>query len=168
METKSTLGYDSTADTLKHIRRVDQLLSIFACELILRGNVHDQSKLESPEKEAFDEFTPMLRTLEYGSKEYKESLAHLKVALDHHYAHNTHHPEYYSNGIDGMTLFDVIEMFADWKAASERTANGDIDKSIDLNESRFNMSPQLAQIFRNTVHFLKLKDNGFINDNIIL
>lgn len=142
--------YDSEADTLKHIKRVNELLGKAACILVMRGNVHDNSKLASPEKELFDEYTPILKTLTYGTDEYKESLAKLKPALDHHYANNSHHPEYHDNGINGMNLFDIFEMLLDWKAATERTQDGDIMKSIDINEKRFNMSPQLAQIFRNT------------------
>ena len=44
------------------------------------------------EKELFDKWTPILKTLEYGSEEYKDSLKNLKVALDHHYENNSHHP----------------------------------------------------------------------------
>src|SRR6185369_118878 len=122
--------YDSKEDTLLHIKRVAQLLSEAACELIKRANVHDNSKLASPEKEAFDEFTPKLAGSTYGSDEYKAFLGQLKVALDHHYAHNSHHPEHYKKGIYGMDLFDLIEMFFDWKAAGERHNDGNIYKSI--------------------------------------
>ena len=51
-----TIGYDSKADTLLHIKRVNELLGLAAMELIMRGQVHDNSKLLSPEKELFDEF----------------------------------------------------------------------------------------------------------------
>jgi hypothetical protein len=144
--------YDSKADTLEHIRRVGQLLNLAATELLKRANVHDNSKLSSPEKELFDEMTPLLAKLEYNSPEYKASLERLGVALRHHYANNSHHPEHYPNGVDDMDLFDVIEMFFDWWAATERHNNGDLRKSIDSNETRFKMSPQLAQIFRNTAN----------------
>jgi hypothetical protein len=50
-----------------------------------------------------------------------------------------------------MDLFDLLEMLIDWKAASERMANGgDISKSIELNRERFNISPQVESILRNT------------------
>lgn len=150
-----TVGYDSTAETLKHIKRVSQLLSDAAVELLYRGSVHDESKLHDPEKTMFDKMTPLLKDLVYGSPEYKESLAELKVALDHHYANNTHHPEHYENGIDDMNLFDVIEMFMDWKAATERNKDGNIYKSIHHNKNRFKMSDQLEKIMVNTAEFLK-------------
>lgn len=88
------MEYDSTADTLLHIKRVNELLGKAACILIMRGSVHDNSKLDSPEKELFDEYTPKLKDAEYGSDEYKEFLVGLKPALDHHYANNSHHPEH--------------------------------------------------------------------------
>lgn len=143
--------YDSTEDTTKHINRVDELLYACANELKYRGSVHDKSKLENPEKEAFDIETPKLKGLTYGSDEYKAALDRLGVALKHHYAHNSHHPEHYENGVDGMNLFDVIEMLMDWKAATERHADGDIHKSLVHNKDRFKMSPQLVSIFENTI-----------------
>lgn len=147
-------NYDSSADTLRHIKRINQLLGDSAAELIRRGQVHDSSKLESPEKELFDKYTPLLKNLVYDSPEYKQSLADLKPALDHHYANNSHHPEFYKNGIDGMNLFDMIELFADWKAAGERNKDGNIFVSIQKNKKRFNMSDQLCKILENTADYL--------------
>ena len=55
------MNYDSKADTLLHIKRVAELMTNASSELIRRANVHDNSKLESTEKELFDEFTPKLK-----------------------------------------------------------------------------------------------------------
>ncbi len=147
-------SYDSAKDTLLHIKRVNELLLLFAKNLMDRAVCHDNSKLQEPEKPLFDKMTPLLKDLTYGSEKYKKSLAELKPALDHHYSHNSHHPEHYKNGVDGFTLVDLVEMFCDWKAASERHANGDIFKSIQINKDRFGMSAQLAKIFENTVNKL--------------
>ena len=78
----------------------------------------------------------------------------MKPALEHHYAVNRHHPEHFTNGVNDMTLIDVVEMFADWKAASERTQNGNLLKSIELNAERFHLSDQLKEIFINTAKTL--------------
>lgn len=147
METEK---YDSAVDTLKHIKRVNQLLTQAAAELIRRANCHDNSKLESPEKELFDEYTPKLAKCTYGSDEYKQFLKDLKVGLDHHYKHNSHHPEHYRKGVNDFDLFDLIEMLFDWKAATERHNDGSITKSIDINKDRFKISDQICDIFRNT------------------
>ena len=74
----------------------------------------------------------------------------MKPALDYHYAQNRHHPEHFQNGVDGMTLFDLIEMYCDWKAATERHANGSLEKSIQYNAERFKIGQQLTNIFENT------------------
>jgi hypothetical protein len=142
--------YDSTKDTLLHIKRVNQLLILAANELLDRATKHDSSKLEKFEKDNFDEFTPKLKNSTYGSEEYKSFLKEMGVALDHHYQNNSHHPEHYENGLNGFDLFDLIEMFFDWKAATERHANGDIYKSIEINKERFGYNDLIANIFRNT------------------
>lgn len=153
-----TIKYDSKADTLEHIKHVNRLLLESSKELINRAQVHDNSKLEEPEKSLFDKWTPILNNLTYGSDEYKESLKELEVALKHHYENNSHHPEHYEMGIDGMDLFDIVEMINDWKSATLRTKGGNLLKSLDINKVRFNMSDQLYNILLNTIHkydFLK-------------
>lgn len=144
------MEYDSSKETLLHIKRVNELLLGVAKELMDRAIRHDSSKLKEPEKSLFDKMTPKLKNLTYGSEEYNKSLDELKPALDHHYANNSHHPEYYKNGIDDFTLIDLIEMFLDWKAASERHEDGDIFRSIEINKNRFKMSNQLIRILNNT------------------
>lgn len=144
-----TIGFDSEADTRKHIARVNQLLLSAASELLQRAAVHDDSKLSDAEKPFFDEETPKLKGLKFGSDEYRESLARLKPALDHHYSKNSHHPQFYEDGIEGMDLFDIVEMLCDWKAAGERSEGGNIFASIETNTERFGISGQLATIFLN-------------------
>jgi hypothetical protein len=143
-------NYDSTLDTLAHIRRVQELITQACGELIHRGIVHDKSKLEAPEKIAFDIATPKLKSLRFGTPEYHQSLDDLKDALDHHYQNNTHHPQHYSNGVTGMDLFDLLEMLIDWKAASERHEESNIIESIRINTTRFDIGDQLAMILYNT------------------
>lgn len=142
--------YDSARDTIKHAHQVHQLAKIFMSSLLRSVANHDMSKLFEPEKSAFDAWTPRLNETEYGSIEYQEALDGLKPALDHHYANNPHHPEHHEEGIAGMTLMDLIEMFCDWKAASMRHADGNFVTSLAINEKRFELPPELATIFENT------------------
>ncbi len=144
------MNYDSKADTLLHIKRVSELLTNAACELINRANNHDDSKLAIVEKELFDEYTPKLKSSTYGSDEYKEFLNGLKEALDHHYACNSHHPEHYENGVNGFDLFDLIEMFFDWKAAGERHASCPLSPSLSLPPSLFPFSSPPFSLFTTT------------------
>lgn len=143
-------GYDSGPETAAHVVRVAEFLSLACDELAARAARHDSSKFGVEEKPYFDEMTPLLSGTTYGSEEYFRMLARLRPALDHHYAVNTHHPEHYDAGVDGMDLFDLMEMFFDWKASSERHDDGDIYRSIELNGRRFNMSEQLSNIMINT------------------
>lgn len=90
-----TLEEQSTNyETLKHIRLVQKYLNVFVKELIERGEKHDDSKMVSPELEAYTEVTKELAGLTYNSPEYNEGLKKLGPALTHHYANNSHHPEY--------------------------------------------------------------------------
>lgn len=153
-------AYDSTADTMRHVWRVEGLIEEAIANLYARAKAHDDSKFLSPEKEAFDRETPKLKELEYGSDEYRASLDRLGVALQHHYEHNSHHPEHWENGIRDMSLFDVLEMLLDWKAASERHEHGDIIKSIDQNQGRFGYSDELRLIFLNTAQEMGWMEDG--------
>lgn len=144
----------TNVETTKHIRRVQSLLMRIVCELEVRALNHDASKLEIPEVSTFTEYTPKLKSSVYMSDEYMEFLQKMQTALKHHYEHNAHHPEHYENGVDGMSLVDVIEMLCDWKAASERHETGDIYESIKNNQERFNIDKQLTCILRNTVQYL--------------
>lgn len=142
---------DSTQDTRDHIHNVQSRIAEIRNRLEYRAIIHDHSKLEEPEKSGFDVLTFKLRDLVYGSDEYKAALVEGKPTIEHHYAVNPHHPEHYDNGIDGMSLLDVVEMLCDWKAASERTKQGSIAASLAHNKERFGISDQLAAILKNTV-----------------
>lgn len=145
------MSYDSTADTLEHIHKVQARIEKVKRNLTLRAAAHDQSKLIEPEKSGFDVLTPKLQNLVYGSEEYRAALDEARPIIDHHYAVNSHHPEHYPNGIAGMSLPDVVEMLCDWKAASERTKQGSIMQSLAHNKERFGISDQLHAILVNTV-----------------
>ncbi len=138
-------------DTLKHVQAVRANIYRAVDELDARARNHDRSKFESPEQEIFASTYGELAKTKYGTPEYEALLARVKPALDHHYANNRHHPEHWPNGINDMTLIDLLEMLSDWKAATARNKDGNIRKSIEHNAKRFGMTPQLEQIFHNTV-----------------
>ena len=144
------LTHDS--ETLKHVNEVRANIWTMIKELDRRAQVHDASKFEEPERSVFATNTPKLAKTEYGSEEYTKLLEEVKPAIDHHYSKNTHHPEHWPNGIDDMDLLDLVEMLVDWIAATKRNKNGNVHKSIEHNQGRFNMSPQLTSIFKNTVN----------------
>ena len=146
-------------ETQKHIENVRKYIRFIIDKIDIRGVKHDASKLETPEVELFAEHTLQLANLSYGSDEYKESLEQLKPALEHHYASNRHHPEHFVNGVNDMTLIDIIEMFCDWKASTLRHNDGNLLKSIEMNAERFNMDGQLKAILINTARMLDEHDD---------
>ena len=154
VELKAQQIIDTEAATLKHIDSVQRFMSLCLTDMLERMEHHDRSKLESPEVEGFAEYTERLAASTYGSDEYKKMLEDMKPFLDHHYSKNRHHPEWHKNGINDMTLVDLIEVLCDWQSAVLRHNNGDIMKSIEINKERFGMSDQLVQIFKNTINFL--------------
>jgi len=144
--------------TQKHIERVRELLEAASLILEERAIAHDQSKFDPVESEPLQRMQDLIDAegqAPYGSAEYRRRTAILGPMLAHHYANNSHHPEHYDNGVDGMCLFDVVEMFFDWKAASERGEESAMN--IEAACKRFKVSPQLASIFRNTADRLGFK-----------
>ena len=147
--------------TDRHRARVYELMRKFADELVQRGLAHDMSKYEP------EELIPLARMqdlidreghAQYGTAEYKRRTDLLGDMTAHHYAANSHHPEHYENGISGMDLLDLVEMFLDWKAASER--GGDSVLRLIPAREKYQISPQLFHILRNTADRL-----GFSTDS---
>ena len=142
---------DSKSATLEHIQEVKRIGEKFVRSLKNRLIVHDKSKLKDPEKPYLDKYSSSLKGSTYMSKEYKEFLKLMGPGLDYHYSHNDHHPQFFKNGVKGMSLIAITEMLIDWCAAVKRHADGDIMKSIEANQERFGYGDELKQIFINTV-----------------
>lgn len=87
---------DSMQDTLDHISKVQVRIAEIQTELDQRAALHDRSKLKEPEKSGYDALVTRLADIEYGSAEYRAALAEAKPTIEHHYAHNSHHPEHWS------------------------------------------------------------------------
>jgi hypothetical protein len=163
----------------EHIRLVQRWMGIVARNLNSRAVVHDQSKYSQEElglvlgKPSFDKF-------EYMSVEERAALAAAQESLKHHYEVNSHHPEHFvtyecgacfkeypkgtykcsecgydvweqSPGVRGMSLLDLIEMMADWKAASETSGkNSSFAGSIEFGKERWHLSDEMVRILGNT------------------
>lgn len=140
---------ESQADTINHIAKVQSNLSKVIYNLNDRRTVHDRSKLEEPELSGYEGLTQALKGLTYGTPEHRAAFAPYKEIIQHHYATNRHHPEHWHLGVTDMSLLDIIEMLADWKAANDRNG-GDFGHSIQVSVSRFGISEQLHAILINT------------------
>ena len=139
------------AEKKAFIERINDLGADFITKFTRQLKKHDASKLEGIEKKTFDEISPLLKKFEYGSQEYMDSLKKMEEGIKSHYKNNSHHPEHHEKGISGMNLFDLVEMVLDWKAACERTKDGDIRKSLEIQAKRFNLTKEMRAIIENTI-----------------
>lgn len=140
--------------TMRHIETVRNYLIVIVNNMLLRSALHDQSKLESPEVEYLEQYTERLRSLTYGSPEYFACMEDMKPGIESHYKKNPHHPEHHVLGIQGMTFLDLIEMLCDWKAASLRHDDGNILRSIEINQKRYGYSDEFKAIMINTAKWI--------------
>ena len=137
-------------DTAEHIAKVQKAMVQMLDNLYARATVHDASKLKEPELSGYAALEARLDAVQYGTPEYAAALEEGKEPIAAHYAANSHHPQHYENGIAGMSLLDILEMFCDWYAAGQRTKGGSLKRSLEVNRTRFGADPLLAQIFENT------------------
>jgi hypothetical protein len=152
---------DSRPSTYAHIHEVQTLLLRAIADLQDRLIKHDASKLESPEREAYDRIDIELRGTAYGSEQYRAALRAQKPAIHHHYQLNPHHPEHWQDGIRDMSLLDLLEMLCDWAAAAKRHPNNDVTKTLPHNQDRFGYGNELSAILENT-----LIDLGYETQNM--
>ena len=114
--------------------------------LMKRAWKHDFSKYSRHEAPYFAKASS-LKKLKYGTEDYKKNLETIQPALEHHYKHNSHHPQHYSKGLMAMSLLDWCEMLCDWKAATRRTKAGSIKFSLEENQERFKYSDETKEKF---------------------
>lgn len=150
--------------TYQHISRVRQFLGEFAIEMIKRGDRHDESKFDPIEMGPLEE---MQKTIDAegpalpGSDEYKRRTSMLGPMIQHHRQNNSHHPEFYEfelggeymHGVNGMDLFDLVEMFFDWRAANiDRDAGAPM--ALAFSCDRYKITGPLRHILFNTAERL--------------
>lgn len=143
------------ADTAEHIAKVQARIDEILENLLKRSVAHDASKRFEPERSGYASLRARLGDIRYGTPEYRDALNAARPTIEHHYAHNDHHPEHYlEDGIRGMSLMAILEMLADWKAAGERVKAGSLRQSLEVNEQRFGIDPGLMRILYNTAREL--------------
>jgi hypothetical protein len=142
--------FDSAQDTHEHRGKVRDMLNLPIHNLLRRGAVHDLSRFDPEEKPIYDAVLPELRSATPGTPEHSAIQGRLAPALRHHYSVNSHHPEYYSNGVSGMTLLDMIEMLCDLKAATMRPGSRTLAHALELAIKKHKISQEVAGILRHT------------------
>lgn len=146
-------------ETLKHKNRVGDLLLQAVSDLQSRALHHDDSKFSLDEFTGFAAITKDMAGNPYGSEKYKQKLNEARPTIELHQKRNRHHPEYFRDGIKDMTLIDLIEMLADWKAAGERPGGmNNLRSSIAFGKTRWGFDDQFEQMLINTAQYM-----GWIN-----
>lgn len=141
--------YESIGDTLDHKAKVAALMIAMINDLMQRAAHHDDSKLQEPERSGYDALGVAMQGVAYGTPEYFAAIAANRPTVAHHYAHNRHHPEYHPDGVNDMTLDDLVEWACDCEGAAQRRGQHAIDHAAEI-FTRFEIGPQLQRIILNT------------------
>lgn len=144
------------SNVLAHKALVGVYLTRVIALLTRRAVEHDFSKFAPEEFGPYAKMLPRLEKTVYGTPENQACYDEVQPALEHHFAHNRHHPEHFPNGVNDMTLLDVLEMCCDWVAASQRTPGTPV--RLDLQRLRFQIDDQLYGIIVRTVVELLAED----------
>ncbi len=131
----------SLVKIIKHIGKVSSLLRKVARTLESRADTHDMTKFETDEFSGFCQLDSyrLHGKEEYGSKTYEAGMNTDAVKL--HLSRNSHHIEYWFNGLTDMSFADVVEMLIDWEIArQQRDTEQDINKTWVTRQERFKLS----------------------------
>ena len=129
-------------------------------ELFGRAIKHDIDKLKEENFEVFYLAQKNFANVKFCSDGHKKAMESLKPAIDEHYKVAEHHPQHHENGVNGMTLIDMLEMLVDWKSANVAYCNGGtFIESMKSNKERFNIDDQLFSVLVNTARHL-----GYLGD----
>lgn len=98
----------------------EETLNILVQKLSEKIIKHDNSKIDYlPEFNLYKNVVFKLKGLEYGTKEHTEAKQELDRGFEIHCMNNRHHSEhFYLDGVQGMNMYDVIEMILDWCSAA--------------------------------------------------
>ncbi len=146
--------FEVLTDTLMHISEVAENLAEMRADLEKRGIAHDRSKLTEEEFDAFVSTRPDFKKANYGSPEYKACTERIKPAIKHHYSVNRHHTGNHRNGFNGMNLLDILEMLADWKAASRRSPDLSFKDSLPKAFERYKIPENMQKHIVATLKYL--------------
>ena len=141
-------------DTLQHMTEVQENLAEIRAKLECRGFAHDRSKLLAVEFDGFCKTRPKFKLANYGSPEYRECVEEIRPSVEHHYKANRHHVAYHKCGFADMNLIDILEMLADWKAASRRSPNMSFEDSLPKAFEKCGIPPNMQQHIMATLKYL--------------
>jgi len=173
---KNSISYEKKEefyerDVESHVARVAEMLQRCSSYLLKRAETHDLSKLRVEEKKYY--VLPVWelnsKKVKYGSDRYKEIIKKMGKGLEHHLENNDHHIEFYEqflnceDPIKLMNLFSILEMLCDWIAAASRKGT-DPAYGLKVVKDKWELSPQLESILRNTLEILQNDKDPHMED----
>ena len=105
-------------------------------QLLKRGCEHDNSKFDTEE---FRRLSQILKSRKCFTDADSKLSPEEKKAIQYHWDHNRHHPEYFEDSSE-MTELDTIEMVCDWFARSIQYGTDFIPFVKERQENRFHFS----------------------------
>ena len=141
---------DTESYIRSHIERVRKKLNVLIDVLNKRAILHDKSKLEEPEFSLWKKMDEEPR-YPYGSEEYKDKIKRYSSLFNMHYEKNPHHPEHFPNGIQDMTLVDLIEMLCDWISYKDDIRVTEAIEIVNQQSNRFGYSDEIKNLLINTL-----------------
>jgi len=142
-----------------HVRaRLEQVIA----RLRERATLHDLTKLQPTEFDVFCETHEEFTKARFGTPEYRAVEEKGRKAVQHHYRHNRHHVKHHRNGWKDMNLIDLLELLADWKAASRRNPNEWFEDGFVKAMNRAEFPEPIRILLTNTVRDLGWKDDQLV------
>ena len=148
------IEFEVLTDVIRHVSEVQENIEEMAHDLKVRSIKHDRSKFDDPEFSTFVRTRPEFKVANYGTPEYEAVIEKARVGVDHHYANNRHHTAHHPNGVKDMNLLDLLEMLADWRAASRRSPNLSFTDSLPRAFKKYRMDESLQRLICNTIKYL--------------
>lgn len=129
-------------------------------ELLKRGTLHDSSKFDTAE---FIRLASILKSKKcFLDANYKLSSTEIN-AIEHHWKHNRHHPEYFTNPSEEMTELDLLEMVCDWFARSIQYGTEFIPFIEERQQNRFHFE---QSVFDNIHKYCTLIQDLYRNSKV--
>lgn len=136
---------------IKHIRSVRFKMGLLANLIRKRSRSHDSFKFKEDILTVLSNYN-----LQLSIAIDEDEILNLEKKIELINTRNAKHPAFHKNGINNMTLVDIIEMFSDWLIIAEEK-NLDTVEFLEDNCKQFKISSQVLNIFINTLPLIKNK-----------
>lgn len=124
--------------------------------LLLRAVYHDLSKFSEGEANGYSKLISGMKP-----SDDRE----IEKAIQRHYEANSHHPEHHERGIMGMSTVDLLEMCADWEAASHRVGGKASEWITYQAKERFGIPDELYVILGRILVWLESCNEGVMTSS---